>query len=543
MRNNHLLLWILVLAFAVLASIPWLIPHTGAVALIAFIPLLFAEDIATQLKIRHFWIWHYSAFVLWNAFTTFWVCNATVGGGIFAVMANALQMSVIFGIFRLSRRRFSGVVPYILLAAAWIAWEHLYFNAQISWPWLTLGNAFAQTTRLVQWYEYTGSLGGSLWIWAANLGIYGIFVALADGCWQRWNHLGRISAAVAITLVIGGPVLASFAIYNRYEEKSEGTVDVLIGQPNFDPYHKFEAMTQAQQTRCLLDLYDEALESRTDSSALLLLAPETFTSDILLDDVNASATVQSFREFLARHKGCELLFGASTYDVYTTHAAPTLLAYPRGYGWLVSHNSALITDAEGNHDIYHKSKLVVGTELTPYPKLFVKLDNLICSIFKINGPLMGRCVGQDGVSLLHFNGDVPIGCAVCYESVYGEYCTGYVRKGAKAMTVITNDAWWGNTPGYRQHFSYSRLRAIELRRDFARCGNTGLSAVIDQRGDVLTCGPWWEPCTLRGTVNLNSEQTFFSRYGDMTGRICVFVFLLLAALLIVRLLIPADKRR
>ena len=115
--------WICVALFAVLISVPWLVPHMGWLALFGFLPLLLADDFADHLGVKHFWWYHYSAFVLWNAFTTFWVCNATVGGGIFAVLANALQMSVIWALFRFSKKRLGGAVPYIFLAVMWIAWE------------------------------------------------------------------------------------------------------------------------------------------------------------------------------------------------------------------------------------------------------------------------------------------------------------------------------------------------------------------------------------------------------------------------------------
>ena len=155
-------LWCLSAASAVLLSLPWLVPHLGLLSLVAFVPLLLAEYIAAGAGVKRFWIWHYSTFVLWNALTTFWVCNATVGGGIFAVLANALQMSLVFGLFRLARKRLSGVVPYIFLAAAWIAWERWYLtSAEISWPWLVLGNAFATSVKDIQWYSITGTLGGS----------------------------------------------------------------------------------------------------------------------------------------------------------------------------------------------------------------------------------------------------------------------------------------------------------------------------------------------------------------------------------------------
>ena len=469
----------------------------------------------------------------WNAATTFWVCNATVGGGIFAILANAAQMLLIWLLFRLARKRLPGVVPYIFLAAMWIAWERRYFSVEISWPWLTLGGAFAQSTRTVQWYEYTGMLGGSLWVWLSNLGIFGLLVAVSDGYWQRWNKLARACASIGIILVIAGPVVASKMIWSSYGERSEGELEVVIGQPNFDPYQKFESMSQAEQTAVLLDGFADALSARP-AGPVLLLAPETFTGDIFLNQPEASRTLQSIRTFLGAHPGAEMLLGASTYDIYATHAAPDILARQYGDGWILSHNSAVMATASDPIEVYHKSKLVVGTELTPYPKIFVPLDDWLSRKMGVSG-LMGRCIGQEEVSLLHFGPQrVPLGCAVCYESVYGEYCTGYASKGAGFIAVITNDSWWGNTPGYRQHLSYSCLRAIETRRDIARCGNSGISCFIDQRGEILSRGPWWEEAVLRGTVNVNTEQSFFTLHGDIVGRVSTLVFLLLLALLIVR---------
>lgn len=532
MRNNFLL-WIFVLLFAVLASLPWLVPHTGVLILVAFLPLLLADDIVDQLKIKHFWVYSYLAFVLWNAFTTFWVCNATVGGGIFAILANALQMCLIWGLFRFSKKRLSGPLPYIFLAAMWIAWERFYFSADISWPWLVLGNAFARSTHIIQWYSVTGTLGGSVWVWAVNLSLFGMLSSLSDGNFFRWNGLAQLSSILGILLLIAGPIVSSRIIYNRYEPVSEGTVSVVVGQPNFDPYHKFESMDQQAQDSVLISLYTKALENDTQQSALLL-APETFTSPMFLDRIGDNVTMQSLAPFFADHPNVEVLFGASTYKYHDTHSAPGLLSYPYGNGWLTSYNSAVLANPAGSVQIYHKSRLVVGTEKTPYPKVFVPFDNWLCKVFKIHGPLIARCIGQDSASVLNYQGTTPLGCAVCYESVYPEYCTEYVKAGAKAMTVITNDAWWGDTPGYRQHLSYSRLRAIELRRDIARCGNTGISCFIDQKGDIVQQSPWWEESVLRGTVNLNSQQTFFVRHGDMAGRICTLVFLLLLALLLVR---------
>lgn len=544
-KNPNLLFSCFTLAFAVLMSLPFLVPHTGFIALIGFLPLLMMDRIATLTGYRHFWIWHYISFVLWNAFTTFWVCNATVGGGLFAIFANAFQMSVIFGIFRFSKRHFGGVLPYILLMVMWIAWERAYFDVDISWPWLVLGNAFAGSIRSVQWYEYTGALGGSLWIWMSNLAVFGLLVALSDGSWtMKFNPKAKIASIVGSIVILTAPFAVSGIIYGSYDEKPD-PMDVVIVQPNIDPYHKFEAMTQAQQNAVFISQAEGALAGRkADSTAtgpLLVLAPETFTNDVVTNDLNYSRTLRLFDAFLKDYPGVNILFGASSHTYIDSAVRPSHTARQiRDGRWIESHNSAIMTDGNGHPEIFHKNKLVVAVEMTPYPAVFCPIDDML-------GGVMGRCIGQDSISVLHVRSlddtVIPVGCAICYESVYGEYYTGYVRKGARAMTIITNDAWWGNTPGYRQHLRYASLRAIETRRSIARCANTGISAFIDQRGDILETSQWWKQAVMHGSINLNDDMTFFVRNGDITGRVCTFVFWLLTAALAVRVALSWKKDR
>lgn len=544
-KNPNLLFSCFTLAFAVLMSLPFLVPHTGFIALIGFLPLLMMDRIATLTGYRHFWIWHYISFVLWNAFTTFWVCNATVGGGLFAIFANAFQMSVIFGIFRFSKRHFGGVLPYILLMVMWIAWERAYFDVDISWPWLVLGNAFAGSIRSVQWYEYTGTLGGSLWIWMSNLAVFGLMVALSDGSWaMKFNMKAKVASIAGCIVILTAPFAVSGIIYDSYDEKPD-PMDVVIVQPNIDPYHKFEAMTQAQQNAVFISQAEDALAVRkADSTAtgpLLVLAPETFTNDVVTNDLSYSKTLRLFDAFLKDYPGVNILFGASSHTYIDSAGRPSHTARQiRDGRWIESHNSAIMTDGNGHPEIFHKNKLVVAVEMTPYPAVFRPIDDML-------GGVMGRCIGQDSISVLHvrsMDGTViPVGSAICYESVYGEYYTGYVRKGARAMTIITNDAWWGNTPGYIQHLRYASLRAIETRRSIARCANTGISAFIDQRGEILETSPWWKQAVMHGSINLNDDMTFFVRNGDITGRVCTFVFWLLTAALAVRVALSWKKDR
>ena len=130
-----------------------------------------------------------------------------------------------------------------------------------------------------------------------------------------------------------------------------------------------------------------------------------------------------------------------------------------------------------------------------------------------------------------------VGTLICYESVFGEYVTEFVKKGADMLFVITNDGWWGNSPGHKQHLEFSKLRAIETRRSVARSANTGISGFINQRGDIVEQSKYWEQTALRNTIKTNDKLTFYVQYGDYLYRISVFLTALLVALTVVRLII------
>lgn len=543
-KQNRLIIMLLLLS-SLLMSLPYLLPHCGLLMLVALVPLLCAEHLASEYGIRRFFWWYYAAFIIFNALTTWWVGKATVGGGVFAVMANAFYMSAVFALFRMSKKRLRGSLPYIFLAVTWIAWERFYLTlSQISWPWLLLGNAFARTTTLVQWYEITGTLGGSLWVWAVNLGVFGLMLNLSNGRFWEWTSKARYASSIGLALLVIVPITASLIRYNTYEEKSDkGSLEVLMAQSNFDPWQKLHSVPQSKQNAQAVQLLQAQLGGRKGAEypqePLLLMLPESFCADIWMNHPNTSRTYNTFRnELVEAYPNVNLIFGASTFEQFNTRAKPSDYARPLNDGsWYLSYNTAFITDGSGRLDHVNKTKLVVGSEFTPYVKIFGPLDDAL-------GNPMGRTSPQGEARTLNVMGYeeggekiasiIPVGVPICYESIYPEFCADYVRKGAQAICVITNDGWWGNTPGYRQHFSYSRLRAIELRRDIARCANTGISAFIDQKGDVLQQSGWWQPDTLRGSVNLTDNETFFARYGDIVGRICTLMFVMLALTLIIK---------
>jgi apolipoprotein N-acyltransferase len=164
----------------------------------------------------------------------------------------------------------------------------------------------------------------------------------------------------------------------------------------------------------------------------------------------------------------------------------------------------------------------------PFVKYFPPLERLAIDL--------GGTVGTLGISpnrevFISQYGTPPFSPIICYESIYGDFVAGFVRNGAKFLCIITNDGWWGDTPGHRQHARYARLRAIETRKDIARCANTGISGFINQRGDFFQATPYWEEAVISQTIKANDKITFYVKYGDYIGRIALFLagILLLAA--------------
>jgi apolipoprotein N-acyltransferase len=112
------------------------------------------------------------------------------------------------------------------------------------------------------------------------------------------------------------------------------------------------------------------------------------------------------------------------------------------------------------------------------------------------------------------DGGGQIAPIICYESIYGEYVGTYVKKGANLLAIITNDGWWGNTPGHKQHLNMARLRAIETRKWIVRSANTGISAIINDRGEIVDTRPWDTMAAIKFSVPLNEQSTVYVILGD-----------------------------
>jgi apolipoprotein N-acyltransferase len=143
---------------------------------------------------------------------------------------------------------------------------------------------------------------------------------------------------------------------------------------------------------------------------------------------------------------------------------------------------------------------------------------------------LGGVSGQLGWGREHTlftNSGVKIGPSICYEGIYGGYFSGFAREGAEVMAIVSNDGWWGNTPGHKRLFDFCRLRAIETRRAIARSANTGISGFISPTGETIGERLLWDDeGVLTEELELRTEKTIYTLYGDWIARIATYIAVL-----------------
>jgi apolipoprotein N-acyltransferase len=496
----------------------------------AFVPLLFIEDHFYKnrevFKTRQLFLYTYIAFFTWNILTTWWVKNASFGGAVMAIFCNALLMSIPVLLFHRTKKRIGAGWSYVLFICFWITFEFIHSNWELSWSWLTLGNAMADAPSLIQWYEYTGVFGGSAWLLFINVFMYEFIKNI-----RTQSQKMKIRNAIIVIAVITIPMFISSVVeFSRMTWHKGGGVQVVVVQPNIDPYNeKFDAPFEGQLQK-MLQLAMQKISNDTE----YLIFPETaLTEEMWEDQLERSGSVQIIRMFLKNYPKLKIVIGASTAKVYRMgeELSETARKFTQEDAYYDSYNTALQIDNTGKIQVYHKSKLVPGVEQLPFPFIFKHLESVAIDLGGTTGSLGKQ---EERTVFVSEDNSMRTAPVVCYESVYGEYVGEYVKNGANFISIITNDGWWGDTPGYKQHLKYGRLRAIETRRWIVRSANTGISCFISPLGEIEQPTDYWVPAVISQGIYLNDELTFYTRYGDYIARaaFCLSIALLLYALLL-----------
>ena len=514
---------------ALLLSISW--PTYGIPFFIffAFVPLLLMEQEISKFSKIHKKGWAvfgltYLAFFIWNVVTTGWLYHAKNPDGnnsllavAIPVIVNSLLMSLVFQLYYWYKKVRGTYFGLVFFVAIWLSFERFHLNWEFTWPWLNLGNAFSEYPQLIQWYDTIGATGGSFWILLIN-----VFAFYTLRIWQagriRKDLVKNISILTAIIVL---PLLISIYKYNSYQEKPVGEVTTLLLQPKLDPYTEKYSKDSLQILAELLSLAEENSKTKVD----FFIAPETaFPGNGSLSEngFNKSTSIAIAKEFLGKHPQSIFLTGASTHKFLFDEAETEEYSTKIQEGvWVNSYNSALQIIPNQNVEVYHKAKLVPGVEIFPYIRYLKPI--LGDAMLDFGGANSSLGIDKERKVFSNRFNKAKMAPIICYESIYGEYVTDYVKNGANLLAIMTNDSWWDNTEGHKQLLSYARLRAIETRREIVRAANSGISAHINARGDILQDTFYDDRTALLVKANLLEEKSIYTKIGDLISRIAIFV--------------------
>ena len=513
-------------------------PDIGSAApllLIGLVPMLYMEHRISLdddgSKGSRIFLLSYVGFLVFNSLACWWVWYASAEGVAMEVLLNSLFMAIVFKTFSSTKKALGEKAGYLSLLFYWLAFEYIHLRWDFTFPWLNLGNGFANYPSFVQWYEFTGHHGGTLWILLINLLVLKLVIAVRH---RKQMLFSRKQEWAALGFLLIVPLSWSVWRYNTYQEGEE-TTEVVVVQPNVDPYNEKFSGSWRDQMETMLTLAESKITPETEWVAF----PETALQEpVSLEDwgggnvkqiglweetLENSASVTRFNEFVGKYPGLNLVSGMTSYELYARGETPTITA--RNYGnsgmQYDVYNSALHVGANRPVGTYAKSKPLIGVEYMPLQWLFKPIEHLIWNMGGTTGSLGTQ---EEREVFTDAENRVVVAPVICYESLYGEFVGEFIRgHEANVLFIITNDGWWDNTPGHRQHLHYASLRAIEHRRSIARSANTGVSCFVNQVGDLSQETDWWVPDARRAKLALNRDQTFYTQFGDYLGRSAAWV--------------------
>lgn len=519
---------LLTLISAMLLSVSW--PTYGVPFFIFFalVPLLMMEHGISKFSDykRKSWMvfgLSYLCFIIWNVVTTGWLYGSKNPDGshslmavLFPVLVNSLLYSLVFQCYHWYKNAQGTYWGLGFLIAIWMSFEKFHLGWELTWPWLNLGNVFSDYPKLIQWYDTLGATGGSFWILLINVLIFYTVRTWEAG--RKRKDLIKNSAIIGALIAL--PMIISVIKYNNFDEKPTGQVNVLMLQPDLDPYAEKYSKDSLTIEQNLLTLAEKNSTGKID----YYIAPETALpgrGSISETAFEKSLLLNNIKGFLSNHPGSVFATGISSHRFFYNPADLPKEAYQINSGvWVSSYNTAIQLVPNQKVQAYHKGKLVPGVEIFPYMNVLKPL--LGDAMLNLGGTVASLGTDKERVAFSNPYNKGKLAPIICYESIYGEFVTDYVKKGANFLGIMTNDSWWGVTEGHKQLLSYAKLRAIETRREIARAANSGISAHINAKGEVTADTFYGDQTALFAKVNLYDTMTFYTRAGDLLSRFSIF---------------------
>jgi len=438
----------------------------------------------------------HSAVLHWFYVVTVEYGHASPLVGVFAPVGGAAYIAVFTALFGagsawLARRRAAGALA---LAALWVVSDHLRSFALSGFPWATLGYAQHQNPALMALASWTG--------------VYGLsFVSVVGGAalaqLARARRRGRrpgaaVLAPLGLVAAIHG---LGFLELRRAPLEGAASLRVAVLQGNIGQGVKWSP-EWAERT---LAIYEDLSRSAAERGARIIVWPETAVPGSLASDPELVARLAG----LARETDASLVVGGV------------------GVEWVDDSvrffDSAFFFDPAGLlTDRYDKAHLVPFGEYVPLRALLARVATAIARGMASGDVQRGR--GPRAV-LLGNDPDpsVPVGVPICYDLLFPDLVRRFVAAGGGVLFAITNDAWYGRTGAPYQFLAITAMRSAENRVWTARAANTGVSAIIDDRGRVREQTGIFERDLLVADIPHRPPPiggSFYTRHGDVFALGC-----------------------
>lgn len=447
----------------------------------------------------------YLMFFTLSLITIYWVGSwqskadpfLMIGGGVLIFFYPAVLL-INSTLFFYSYKIFGKEKALWLFPIIWVTGEYLLTLTDLKFPWLTLGHGLAKFTTFIQIADVVGSFGLSLIVLYTNVLLY--FVIKDFFSERKYFLRYLISAFILFSFVFVYGVI-------KLNEKNtdERFLKVGVVQPNIDPWDKWESGGLEEILKNYLELSEEC----TKQGAKLIIWPET-ALPVYLFAGTYSDIVDSIYSFL-RKNDVYLLTGMPDYIVHYEHPPTDAKLSKAGNFYYSTYNSILLLNPK-SYEIqrYGKMHLVPLGEKVP----FVDALPFLADWFKWGVGLSGWNVGKDTTvfNLIFDKDSVKVAGLVCYESVFPDFVTYFVKKGSQFITVVTNDSWYGNSSGPYQHKEFAALRAVENRRAVVRSANGGVSCLINKYGITEVETEMFTRTSFVVNVPLNNQITFYTNY-------------------------------
>ena len=502
-------------------------------------------------------IWVFLYFLLANAFILGWISKVSLSAALVAILvATSLQTGVITFLrwaWTNPKNKFSITLGSLSFIGLWVISE-LAREYIFSFPWINLGFGLSNLVPLIQWYEFTGVYGGTIWILGLNLLGYDVCKWIihsnafkkTDSKFHSKSFILKLILYLSFGLI---PVLYSIVRYETYSdyrnhltyEGNHHLVNLAVIQSNLNPRSAVKLNSKnPSQIQDFMKLSSSKVKVNTE----IILWPETLLDSdkgINEDSLSENQDISLIKEFLFPYKNASIISGAVTYLPSRNKSHDT--------SW---YNSALEIQNGIDISIYHKQILVPGVEKSPFsfPTQKTRFNFLSpsqqhslvllgqnsqnqktsyqstsISPFMYLGGLRHYFSEDGSPKVLFTQSGLGIGVLICFESVFSDYARKRVLEGAGLLVTLSNDAWWGSSAGTFQHRDYAKILSIENRRPFAQASNGGISFLINPLGQITEELPVGKICALNGDLEIKEEISFYTRYGNWVLYFAWFNFL------------------